>query len=411
MQLLFVLCSTINVVWVFFLGELEPSGSSLLVRQFVYVNPVTTMASESGPRFFQDFGFKAVTSQTPFADLLDVSRALGFDAQVDEGERATSWNTRYEVDGEWRARRFKASHHVPPLERFVDGAARISLLAHAVSPRGEWLAVVGGMIGAMACRIENERLVTEPEVESDQHAFRAIALPVDEYDDLVIRDFNNELAERGIYLLPVRPRRRGQGHILELNEARVASHTRLTTEMQRLERLAAAGPTGEPDLLTVVDGKLSAQLTDRDRAEWPMVGVVKRHGFVPLASSQQVCLLGLRVGERTPAFLIEPADASVRPSVVSWYAKIAGDQGTALNGTVRVEVSRDYLEQVVAADQRSDWIDGVSQELLVHRAIRPGYSREDCSLDPIVMLEDRLHAMFGRSDYIQVQLRKDLGFL
>lgn len=369
------------------------------------------MADKSGLLFLRDFGFKAVTSQAPFADLLEASLSLGFDARGGDEERVTSWRTDYEVDGEWSARRFRATDLVPPLARFVDGAARVTLLAHAVSPRGEWVAMVGGKIGAMACRIENGRLVTEPEVEIGQHARKAIAFVVDDFEASAVRDFANALQERDIHILPVRPRRKGGGHILELNEARVASHTRLTTEMQRLERVAAEGPEGEPPMLTVVDGKLSAQLTDRDRAEWPLIGVVKRHAFVPLSSSQQVCLLGLRVGERTPAFLIESVDRNARPAIVSWYVKIAGDQGSALNGTIRVEVAQDYLEQITTAGERSDWIDGVSQELLIHRAIRPGYNREDCSLEPIVMLEDRLHAMFGRADYIQLQLRKELGLI
>jgi hypothetical protein len=85
---------------------------------------------------------------------------------------------------------------------------------------------------------------------------------------------------------------------------------------------------------------------------------------------------------------------------VAWYLRLAADFGRpGLYGVVRVEVAEGYL-QIATRSNPSQWISDISARLDDARAFRAGYARQHCSLQPIVLLEDRLHARgFGEGDF------------
>jgi hypothetical protein len=352
-------------------------------------------------------GMSIVAAEVAFPDLMHASAALGGAATAGDGSAASAWRGGYESH-EWKA--VTPDPHALRFapERFVDGAARATLLAYHVDPEGEWVALVGGVIGAMAASIADGRLAPEPEVMPSQHRRRVVAMRIDGYGAEEIDAFRAELQAGGVFLLTVRDRGGSDDMMLAVNTARVAAHNRVTDEMRALELAAIAGASGRPDRLTLVDGNVGPHLTAEARHGWPMVGVIKRHHMMPLPSEAQQCVLSLRGGQRSPAFVIEPPDGSGRAPMVSWYLRIGKASSDALAGVIRCEASRPFVEAASGGDV-SAWVDGLSLQLRAMRAVRGSYSREDCSLHPVLMIEDRLHSKAGAMELIRSRLSRDLG--
>lgn len=372
------------------------------------------MAVRSLTDFFRVKGFVSVALPTPTADLIQRSQIAEEEGEGGPFDR-DDWRVAYECPSPWRPRNCLAVESGIPLRRFVDGAARISLLAQHVDPQGNKIALVGGVIGAMAARVEGQRLRVESEACPSLHRRPVIAFAAAGYDPSDIERVRADLFRGGVFLLEVKPRSRngrngnGKSRAFALETARVAAHTRIVGEMRALELVAAAGADDAPGEITVVDGNLSTHMTNADRHYWPLLGVIKRHRIMPLSGSHLQCVESLRVGERTPAFVIESHGENGRCDLVSWYVKIRPDYGVPLRGTIRIEVPLPWLEESIPEAERTTWYDGVSRTIVGLRAVRSGYSREDCSIQPIVMIEDRLHAVAGPMDVIATQLRASLG--
>jgi len=146
-----------------------------------------------------------------------------------------------------------------------------------------------------------------------------------------------------------------------------------------------------PGVPSVVDGLLERRLVTRRSQRLPAYGVVKRHlrTLLPPALSQR--LFSLAPGQRSPAFLMETEKAVL----VSWYLRLADPAlGTPAAGIVRVAATRAWLE-LGFPDPAARFAEAsaVSAWLCQLRCRDASYARAAVSLEPIVRLEDQLHAV------------------
>ena len=301
------------------------------------------------------------------------------------------WQSNYEA-GVWRARACRPSGLVPQLKRFVDGAALIRPLVVGDESATNLL-VSGGVVGAAAVRLDRKRLYLEDAVVKKQRAHTVFAITSSSPDCAVAVTLEKRLRTTGAHTIRIAPRLPAADLLTQTRKVSKRLKDAILREMQALERAAAAGHEGLPEEITVVDGKLGVHLNEPAKAMWPLVGLVKRHRQMLLPPHLQRIVLDLPVATRSPAFLIESVVPSSAPTV-SWYIKIADSAGYAMFGTVRVEVSQRFFESV-PAHRRTEWADGLSSEIVALRADSPRYQRKDCSLQPIVMLEHRLHSWIG----------------
>ncbi len=173
-----------------------------------------------------------------------------------------------------------------------------------------------------------------------------------------------------------------QGHTVAENTP-LAPVQGLQNAMRRAEAVLAA-EIAERGGLVFLDGPL----TFAGGARGAVVGFVKRLLRAYLPSEAAALLPRLRVGERTPLFLIEH---DVHPRY-SWYARIARGRSIEdpLTGVVRLETAADG--GLDAARARAD----VSAVLLPGFASDPAHDpRAPQNLLPIGGLEGRLRHLMG----------------
>jgi hypothetical protein len=126
---------------------------------------------------------------------------------------------------------------------------------------------------------------------------------------------------------------------------------RVQQERESIEIELAEAWCASEEATLYVDGSItgSAFVSSSHRA----VGVVKTHRRLYADGDAFRVLVGLKAGERTSAFRVDPR---MRHPVASWYVRIRGASGRdALFGLVRVEAALgDDITQ--RADEISRWI-------------------------------------------------------
>jgi hypothetical protein len=162
-----------------------------------------------------------------------------------------------------------------------------------------------------------------------------------------------------------------------------------------------------PDVPAVVDGLLERRLVTVASQGMPAVGVVKRQMRRYLPLSHLNLLYELAPGQRTPAFLLQTEHATV----VSWYLRLSAADGLAPGyGIVRLAVPQHYLEQRFPVPQeRWAQLSALSAWLRGLRCREKSYPRAGISLEPIVRVEDELHALLPDIRQATARLQRALG--
>ena len=162
-----------------------------------------------------------------------------------------------------------------------------------------------------------------------------------------------------------------------------------------------------PEVPAVVDGLLERRLITVASQAMPAVGVVKRQMRRYLPQSHLNLLYELAPGERTPAFLIQTEHATV----VSWYLRLSAAEGLAPGyGIVRLALSQSYVEQRFPVPQeRWAQLSALSAWLRALRCRDKSYPRAGISLEPIVRVEDELHALLPDIRQAAARLQRALG--
>jgi hypothetical protein len=168
----------------------------------------------------------------------------------------------------------------------------------------------------------------------------------------------------------------------------------------------------DPDTPAVVDGLLERRLTSTSSQMTPAYGVVKRQLRRYLPDSLVHVLYGLAAGERTPAFLL----ATEHGEFVSWYVRLTTSAFSARGigvgpsyGIVRLSVARAYIEERFHdSAERFAELSAVSAAIVELRHRERSYDRAAVSLEPIVRVEDQLHAVMPDIAQITARLHRAL---
>lgn len=163
----------------------------------------------------------------------------------------------------------------------------------------------------------------------------------------------------------------------------------------------------ESDAPSVVDGLLERRLVTVASQEMPVFGVVKRQVRRYLPHSHLNLLYDLQPGQRTSAFTLETEHAFL----VSWYLRLSAGQGAAPSyGVVRLTAPQEYLERRFPRPaERWAEISAVSRWLYNLRHREGSYPRAGISLEPIVRVEDELHALLPDVGEQAARLHRVLG--
>lgn len=175
----------------------------------------------------------------------------------------------------------------------------------------------------------------------------------------------------------------------------------LREEMEGLEKEIVLS---RPDVSTLADGLLDRRLTTAETLARPVAGMVKRNLRQYLPDGLLPCLYQLEPGQRSPVFGIRTQGAEL----VSWYVKVAGAIVGPGSGLIRLAYTRDYLESSFSGEARFDEVSAISNQLCSLRCREESYARYLVSLEPIVRLEDQLHALLPGVERFATRLRNHL---
>jgi hypothetical protein len=146
---------------------------------------------------------------------------------------------------------------------------------------------------------------------------------------------------------------------------------------------------------TLMDGLLERRLATAPSHNVPVVGLVKRQMTTYLPAGLQELVYALQPGERTPAFVLRTVQ---HVDLVNVYVRLSSEAGTSPSyGIVRLTAPLAYVESAHAKDMPA-YLSGLAAYLyrLRHRDL--AYSRAGISVEPIVRVEDHLHAILPNLD-------------
>jgi len=157
----------------------------------------------------------------------------------------------------------------------------------------------------------------------------------------------------------------------------------------------------------LVDGLLERRVTTIASQAIPAYGMVKRQLYPLLPQRLAHLIHRLAPGQRTPAFVVDTEHASI----VTWYFRLS-DPGRAVPtaGIVRLSATRAYMESAFPDPAaRTAEISAVSAWLRSLRCRQASYRRSDVSVEPIVRLEDQLHALLPSLPQLTARLHRAFG--
>jgi hypothetical protein len=201
-----------------------------------------------------------------------------------------------------------------------------------------------------------------------------------------VEAFGAGLQDAGLRLLVAQPP--GSRPSYDYEKMRKAAQNRSLDEMGVLEEVAIAA---DPDVPTVVDGRLEPRVGGFDSEHSPMFGVIKTHRETYLHPLGMQVLYALEPGQRTPAFSLLRSEARRLP-VVSWYVRLTGGSGSMPSwGYVRVEAPLRWFENQQSRD--FGILDRLSETIYRYRCRQRSYGRAPVSLHPIVRGEESLGSL------------------
>jgi hypothetical protein len=280
--------------------------------------------------------------------------------------------------------------------RFIDGSV-FSRSVAALSVEGRRRPVLLACLGALALHLEGGRLVRPP---GDFRLRTVLCLLSNGMPQEDLHRLAEGVAASGIELVV--------SETAELTaDFEVLRRRTWDLAKERMEEAEREVLFAAPDIPAVVDGLLERRLVTVASQAMPAVGVVKRQMRRYLPDSHLNLLYDLAAGQRTPAFLLETEHATV----VSWYLRLSAADGLSPGyGIVRLAVSQDYLERrFPATEDRWAQLSALSDWLRALRCREGSYPRAGVSLEPIVRVEDELHALLPDIRQVAARLQRALG--
>lgn len=346
-------------------------------------------ASESGRSIGSLLNFRPVEGESGYAPL-PLEQA---DAEDEQEAKASTELLEYELDvSRWQPLTPVGDAARAPV-RFVDGSV-ISVTAGVCYVDGIYRPVLIGSLGAVELCLDGRRLYRP------DHGYRlmvAAALVSNSIGKKLLADLRSKLSDMGIQLVALESADFGPNY--EVLRRRTWDF--LKQEMEGLEREILLA---RPDVPTLADGLLERRLTTIQSQRQPVVGMVKRNLRQYLPNPLAAMLYELKGGQRSPAFVIKTSNAEL----VSWYLKLSDGQMGPGAGLVRLAMPREYLEREFEDGQRFREISGISRRLCAIRCREESYGRHRVSIEPIVRLEEQLHALLPSVDQFAARLKRRL---
>ena len=362
---------------------------SPLVRQSV-AGRAASHRSRSGDSIGSALKFRPVQGERGYAPL-PLEQA---EAEDEEQAKANAELTGYELDSSrWKPVLTGGEAKRPPV-RFVDGSLA-TVTAGVCLVEGVYRPLLAASLGALELCLDQRRLYRP---EGGYKVIAAAAIVSNGIENRILNDLRGQLLKLGIHLLALETQDFTSNY--EVLSRRTWDFMKQEMEGMERELLLA-----RPDIPTLADGLLERRLTTIESQRQPVVGMVKRHLRQYLPDPLSSMLYDLRAGERSPAFVIKTANAEL----VTWYLKLCDGAMGPSTGLVRLAVPRVYLEREFEAGQRFCEISAISRRLCDVRCREESYGRQRVSLEPIVRLEEQLHALLPPVDACAARLRYRLS--
>ena len=207
------------------------------------------------------------------------------------------------------------------------------------------------------------------------------------YSDGIERDFISD-AFHALRAIGVDLLERPLGSVLgDFDTMRRGTRSLAMEAMEEAERAVMLADFTKP---TLMDGLLERRLATAPTHNVPVVGLVKRQMTTYLPAALQELVYALQPGERTPAFVLRTVQ---HVDLVNTYVRLSSEAGISPSyGIVRVTAPLAYVEKAHGSDVPA-YLSGLATYLyrLRHRDL--AYSRAGISVEPIVRVEDHLHAI------------------
>ncbi len=335
--------------------------------------------------------FRTIEHEGGFVPLPQVEQA---EAEDEQQEAAKAEMLAYELPVDsWRRLTCEGTAERPPV-RFVDGSV-VSTTAGVCRVDGVYRPILIASLGAMELCMDGRHL-SRP--NDGFKAMIAAAVVSNRIASKLIEDLRRELSTIGIQLIALESKDFGPNY--ELMRRRTWDF--LKQEMEGLEREILLA---RPEVPTLADGLLERRLTTVESQRQPVIGMVKRNLRQYLPDALASLLYDLEPGQRSPAFVIK----TIHAELVSWYLKLAGGAIGPGAGLVRLAMPREYLDRQFDGQRRFQEISGISRRLCAIHCREESYARFRVSLEPIVRLEEQLHAVLPPIDQFAARLRLSLG--
>jgi hypothetical protein len=324
----------------------------------------------------------------PLDELMDALEEDAFAGQVDQ--------LSYECPPAAWGPLACAGWPVGPPRRFVDG----SVFARTVgtfSIGGQLRPAILAAIGAMAVDLQDRTLRRTPASVHTETTLCLLAAGMPAGD---LETLRAGLQQLGVQLeAPTGQDARGDFELLRRRTWDLAKARMEDAERAVLHR--------DPATPTLVDGLLERRLVRLAVQAAPAYGLVKTQRRQLLPGPLAARLLELQAGERTPAFVV----ATEHAELVTWYLRLTQPDGGAPNtGIVRLSATRAYLEQRFPDPAaRFAELSAVSAWLRTLRCRDRSYPRAAVSLEPVVRLEQQLHALLPAINHQTMRLHRLLG--
>ena len=275
--------------------------------------------------------------------------------------------------------------------RFVDGSIKSKTVGSLLVDFRR-RPVIAAAVSAAALEIEGR--TTKRGVGTQVR--KVLCVYSDGIEREAIADAFHALRAIGVDLLE-----RPLGSVLgDFDTMRRATRSLAMEAMEEAERAVMLADFTKP---TLMDGLLERRLATAPTHNVPIVGLVKRQMTTYLPAGLQEMVYALKPGERTPAFVLRTVQ---HVDLVNTYVRLSSEAGISPSyGIVRVTAPLAYVESAHAGDMPA-YLSGLAAYLyrLRHRDL--AYSRAGISVEPIVRVEDHLHAILPDLDAVIPRLHR-----
>lgn len=274
--------------------------------------------------------------------------------------------------------------------RFVDGSM-MSRAAGAITVDFRRRPLIVAAVSAAALEMDGRSLHRA----ANPRVIKALCVNSNAMDADVLREAEQSLWRIGVVLKTST----AQAAQLDFDSMRRSTRSIALELMGEAERDVMLDAISTP---TLIDGLLERRLAAQ-RHDVPVIGLVKRQMATYLPSGLQEVQYNLQPAQRTPAFVL---DTPQHVRIVNFYLRLSSEPGISPSyGVVRVTAPLAYVESA-HADDVPGYLSGLAAYIyrLRHRDL--AYSRSGISVEPIVRVEDHLHAILPNLDALIPKLHR-----